>query len=379
MNDVAHRNLTKRTFWLAGIGLGCTLLGASPDDATTTPPGPNAAIEAAIQQLSDEANQLNVLQNPTVRAHLTRPHPFLVGWDPQWGPDVLERMTQPILGNSYRDTYIRWHLMHVVKTINRSDRLAVGQHFVKLIKQMPGPVRVRLLPEWQDVPEDIANRYKALERKTHVLIGYPPWKTDYTGRTALEHVHGARREELEKIVEEMEILRPQWKREYDLQARRFNDRVRKVNLIVRQYRGELIYELMRTGDPKILDLVVEEIGRQVDQRQQIAFDLMSFMYMAAFDGELEHYDPKTLVGLSNRLKRIAKKAEGYVVYRLGDEDPPSYDHLRRRNFADYAFHMVHLLADTDVVSVTESGTSAEDVATRTENRDTDRDDRDSEQ
>ena len=64
-------------------------------------------------------------------------------------------------------------------------------------------------------------------------------------------------------------------------------------------------------------------------KDPIAFDLLAYFYLAAFDGALNLYDQRVLDELSDKLKSAAKANEGYVKY--GGVD---------RNFADYAFHMI---------------------------------------
>lgn len=334
--------------WVAGVAFAATPVISTEAEKVAAAKDRADHIEAGVEKLIAEANELEVVEDPKVRAHLSRPNPAVSTWEGTLAVDVLDRMLKRFTGNPYRDTYIRWHLMHVVKKVPPEQQEQIGSRLIKLIQKMPDPLQVALMIEHRNEPPDVAGRYYQLRGSTHVRVGYPPFQMDYWGRDSLPHVNEKRKAEIEKALMEMQGL--QWKRVNYSGAVAFNARVRKVNWIIRQYRGELIYEMLRTGDPKMISLVVNEIDRQVKAKQRVAFDLMSFMYLAAFDGHLEKYDDKILLDLSRRLENIARGAGGYLVYRTGGEDPPSYDHMRNRNFADYAFHMVYMLRHVQMVS-----------------------------
>lgn len=301
------------------------------------------SISDKIEKLIREADELDNLKDPKQPVHFERPHPELASWGADMSPDVLERMVKPISDNRHKDTYIRWHLMHVVQRARQSDRRKMGKKLIALIKGMPEPLAVKFKVEYRHVPPEVAAEYYRLRALTHVVVGYPPYQRDYRGEASLPFVEGDRKKQIEDAIKRMAELKFETVTFHE--NIRFNKRVRKINWMVRQYRGELIYALLQTGDPAMAKKVVNEIGRQTKSRQTVAFDLLSFMYLAAFDGVMDLYDAGTLREMSMALEGVARGANFYYIYRIGDDQPPGYYHMRTRNFADYAFHMIYMLRD----------------------------------
>ncbi len=159
-----------------------------------------------------------------------------------------------------------------------------------------------------------------------------------------------RRKKMRSVVKRMAALRKRMERKVDPEAKAFNRRVRRVNWIVRQYRGELIYALLLTGNPDLLETLVSTVGRLVREQDRAAFDILSFVYLAAFDGVLSVYPEDRLARVGRGLEKIARSAEGYRVYRNGELELPSWAPRRRRNFADYAFHLIAMLQRGEVAT-----------------------------
>jgi hypothetical protein len=306
------------------------------------------ALDTAIEKLVAEAAELDELEAPKNPPVFTRPHPALVGVGGDLAPAVLDRMSGKFTGNEYRDTYIRWHLMEIIK---RSDEGAPGSlrreapRIIKLINSMPGPLQLPLLQEWKDEPEEISRQYHALLHQTRVVVGYPPFERVYYGDQAVPHMDPQRRAKVAPILKELERLRPMWKRILDQKAITRNDRVSRVNWIVRQYRGELVYALLLTGDPSVPERAVQAVGRAVQKKDRAAFDILSFMYLAAFNGVLDRYPSDSLRGVGQSLESVARTAEAYALYRDGEFEIPKWAPRHERSFADYAFHLVHMLKD----------------------------------
>ena len=319
-----------------------------PDKKKITSTEQRAMLTKAIEQLKAEAKELDQIVEPKSPPFMFRPHPALYNLSGEMAGDVLDRMIRPFLGNEYRDTYIRWHLLHVIAKSRQSDRRQMGPKLIELIKKMPAPLAVTFKEEYIDVPQEVSAEWHKLYASTHVSVGYPPYQRDYRGEAALPFVTGDRKKQMEAAIKRMAQLK--WERKSFPENIRFNQRVRKINWIVRQYRGELIYALLRTGDPQMARKVIREVGRQAKARQTVAFDLLAFMYLAAFDGVMDLYDQGTLRDISKQLEAVARGADFYYVYKIGDDAPPSYYHLRNRNFADYAFHLVYMLRDMDGIS-----------------------------
>lgn len=261
---------------------------------------------------------------------------------------TIKRMRQDFTGNEYLDTYIRWHLMHAVRQARQSDRRKMGEDLVALIRQMPGPLNVPFRREWWWDPEPHYNEYIRLAGhppQAYITKGYPPYQHTVGPPESFKYMQpGAKQaydqamvvyKERLKVAEEYRKTHP-FRRVVDQKAVEFNRRLRQIRYIMRQYRGELIYALILTGDPKMAHLVFDEVDRQLrtEAGRGIAVDLLSFVYLAAFDGAMGLYDQQTLNELSAKLERTARANEGYFLYAR-----------RQRNFADYAFHLVHLLKD----------------------------------
>lgn len=318
-------------------------------------------LEAVVEQLIAEAKELDELRDPAVPPVWRRPHPQMAAWDPQMGRPVLERLTQKFTGNDYRDSYVRWHLMWAVQRLlevefdqfRRTGRHSVpddvGPRFVKLVQAMPEEIRGAYRLWYRHEPEDIASQYHSLNAATYIKVGFPPFEREYWGKNSLPHHPLVRQEEIKQILVEMDRLRPLFKTIYDKEAQAYNNRITKLNLLVREYRGDLIYAIIQTGEPDMLKLVTREIGKQVDRKQWIGLDLMAYMYVAAYDGYLALYDEDLLIAVGKELAHIAQRAREYVGYMIGHGPAPDWYVPNHRSFADYAYHMVQLLETPDTV------------------------------
>jgi hypothetical protein len=260
-------------------------------------------LRTAVEALTREANHLEDYEQELEEERQPslpwggndpRPHQTAHGMGAPMAPHVLKRMLDSFTGNLRRDLYIRWHLLHVVKQARPAQRERMGPQLVQLLQKIPGPLEVELKQVRKHVPEDLWSKYHSLRNKTHVVTGYPPFQRHHSGRSALEHVGGAKKEKLKKIVEKMEKLREQIEVKVDEKARAFNRRVRKLRFMARRYRGEVLYEALRTGDPEVLKTVTKEVVNRVTGKDILAFDLLSFMYLAALDGVLNQYPDDTL-------------------------------------------------------------------------------------
>jgi len=293
-------------------------------------------INQAMTQLRAEAEQIEKYKGTVdPKPVFSRPHALVSSWDTSMAEDVLRAIVRPITGNDYQDTYIRWHMMDVLLKCQSGELRDVSELIVQLIKQMPGPVEAERMREHYDEPPEIAAKYHQLINKASAVTGYPPYQKHV--RPPASFKYHTNPEQARKWWEEAQKLRPQWKRIRDPEAIARNRRIEQVNWIVRQYRGELLYALFYTGDPAMARLVFREVDRQLaSDNDYIAYDLLSFVYKASFDGALGLYEPGVLNELANALERAARRAEGWKEIKQSH---------RRRNFADYAFHMVHMLRD----------------------------------
>lgn len=294
----------------------------------------NAKIDQVIRKLELEARDLDKLDDPKNPPTFRRPHGELKAFTEDDAMLVLNRMTSDFTGNKYLDTYIRSHLMWVVKKARQSDREEAGRKLVQLIKQMPGRIEVPRKTVTTYDPPEVYAEYRRKIDSLRVEVGYPPFQKYVNAPESFQHMDAARRAAGEKTYAEALALKDKFTSKVDKQAQAFNNRVDHVNQMVREYRGELIYELLKTGDPEMLKLVVAEMERQANAQTGIQFDLLNYMYMAAYDGVLNLYSATDLRVVSTGLEKIARAKEEYVSY-MG----------QKRNFADYAFHMIYMLRD----------------------------------
>ena len=321
-----------------------------------------ATLEEVVNQLIAEAKELDELKAPSVPPQWKRPHPLLGNWEPQMGEVVLDRLMQKFTGNKYRDNYIRWHLIWVVQRmlearfeqfrINDQHEVPedIGARLMELVRTMPKEIRGAYRhPWWRYEPEHIAAQYHALRNATYIKVGFPPFEREYWGADAVPLHHASRQEEMKQKVAEMERLLPLFESIHDHEVVAYNQRIRELNLTVREYRGDLIYAIIQTGDPKRLVMVVREIGKKIDEKQWIGLDLMAYMYLAAFDGYLALYDEELLTDVGKEMKNITRRADTYVHYMRGNEPIPNWVIPNQRNFEEYAYHLVELLKTPDTV------------------------------
>ncbi len=291
-------------------------------------------IDKAVAQLVAEARDLDQLiesKNPPV---YKRPHPLVKLLQPDDALPVLVEMQSGKTGNKYLDTYINWHLMEVVKNAKASDLEEAGRQLVKLIQQMPGPVQVEGKQEYRHEPPEAyaewSKRYYSLRK----VVGYPPYQEYVYPPKSLELMSAAERAAGDKTWAEAQEWRSKFTTITDPLAVAFNRRIREMNQALRDYRGELVYQLLRTTDPAMLKLVIQEMERQCNTKTGFQFDLLNYMYLAAFDGVLSGYKHADLKEASQLLERIARKEDAWVEYGR-----------MQRNFADYAFHMIFMMRD----------------------------------
>lgn len=286
-------------------------------------------IADAVATLIKEANALETVSEG-VTPRFTRPHPAMSTWGSEMALPVLSRMNQPLTGNDYRDTYIRWHLMWVVKKVDDADRSQMSQRLVRLVKEMPGPLNIKGRREVTHEPVEAYQAWHKAYYSLRIVKGYPPFQQYVNPPESLKELGG----DAPARWAEAQRLRGTFKTIVDKDAVTFNRLVRQMNWIIRQYRGELIYSMMQTGDPAMFRLIFSEIDKRARAKDGIAFDLMAYLYLAAFDGLMELYEPSLLTELSQQLEKTARGSDEYVDYAK-----------RKRNFGDYAFHMIYMLRD----------------------------------
>ncbi|MCE9590206.1 MAG: hypothetical protein K8S99_06745 [Planctomycetes bacterium] len=324
-------------------------------------------LDAAVRRLILEAQELlqveKAIEHPPV---FSRPHPILKPFGPASAVPALMAMQGRLTDKPVLDTYVRWHLMEVYKQAYPAARRDKGSILLDLYNHVtePEPLNIPVKVEYVYVPDDLWQLYRSLiswpgPGTPSVVVGYPPFQRVITGPAALAQMPPeqvtAYRAAVERANKQWEINKkkaaeifPKLKRidypenvAFNRRLYQAGQRLQTLHYITRSYRSELIYEMLKTGDPKMLNMVGDAIAKHLEKGSLIGFDMMAYVYLAAFDGVLELYSPQDLRTFANGMELIGRRFEGYRSYSG-----------HTRNFADYAFTLIvslragdHLIVD----------------------------------
>ncbi|MAE60284.1 MAG: hypothetical protein CMJ49_02890 [Planctomycetaceae bacterium] len=290
-----------------------------------------AVLKTVVAQLEAEAREIEVWKTESkVAPVFSRPHEKVRELKPEDIGAILRRMRQPLTGQEYRDSYIRWHLMHVVRGASGEQLAKAVPILVDLVNEMPEPLVGAHREEHRYVPKKNYQMWHRLYHTARATKGYPPFQQVIYGPAALPLMSPAERPQAEANLKLAAKIK--FKHVVDKKVQAYNTRIRWLNSIVRQYRGDLIYCLVRSGDSQVLSLVAKAIEKNVRKKRHIAFDLVAYVYQATFHGAMAQYDESTRLAFADHLKRVARQHQRYVDYGG-----------TKRNFADYAFHLIELL------------------------------------
>ena len=153
---------------------------------------------------------------------------------------------------------------------------------------------------------------------------------------------GARKQQIEEAIKQMEILRPQIKTVTDPEAAAHNRLVSRMNYILREYRSRAVIVLLQSGQEKFLRDVLQSLESAVQSQNQVAFDLLDAMYLVTFDGYMALYDPQTLSRFGRDLERLGSSFEKWTQYERVDGGGGVRDR-DTRNFAEAVFTLSQLL------------------------------------
>jgi hypothetical protein len=312
----------------------------------------DSELNLAIKQLTEEAKTLDDLDDRS--AKFSRPHPLVRNWKADQAAKVLSKIPDRFTGDPRRDAYVRYHLIYIVEkhfvealtAWSETGKYEPDPNVVKRIESLtstlPDNIEAEPRQPFTHVPEEIFDRYRELMSRTRVTIGFPPFQETFEGRAALERAEGNRKAEIEKILEQAEKLRGQFRRVNDPEAQKFNARIQEINKVLRDYRARVIFVLVQSGDSGNLKLVLQAVERQVAQGSRATFDLMEALYRAAFDGYLIAYDSDTIERFGRDLERLARANDVWKKYQRTDGGywGPDYDF---RNFAEVAFTLASLM------------------------------------
>ena len=342
--------------WGMLLGAWCLLIITVPcfsqtDDAAAS------RVDAAFTQLVNEANDLGTIKSPEHRAVFSRPHRVIDSLQPEDGAIVIPRLAEKLTGDPYGDTYIRWHCMPLVQAyfqalVIQADGSEphplpreVTNALRDLFKHLPPEAKARYVSPYTDEGKEINAKIARLRAQTRITVGVPPFEKTYSGRAALPHMTPAARKKAEPIVEQIERLQDQVKQMRDRDIDRVNERYRDVTKAFREYRFDLAYAMVQSGDDALLNDLTAGITGLIRQRQRAGLDLTQALYKAMRDGYLGQYDDRTLTGLRARLSKAAASARPYEPYQRGDEPVPRDVKPEMRSFAQYVAHMLDLLQD----------------------------------
>ena len=300
-------------------------------------------MDEAVDALIADAKAITDIESKAT-PHFTRPHPAVADWGAEMALPAAIRMRDKFTDKLYRDTYIRWHLLWVVRKAAESDSRKIVPLLAQLTDSLPGDLRLSRKALYRNEPQAAYQKWAALYSPLRLVVGYPPFQTSVEPPASLELMKPKRRAEAKKLWEQCQELRSTFKTIPNKGAPAYNERVGQANQILRDYQGELIRELVRSGDPQMLQRVMRLIDKHARQESIVGFDLLTYLYLAAFDGELQQYDAQALREAGTQLARTAKATKGDWV-------PFAYS---QRSFSDYAFHMVMSLEAGDVGEMVEA-------------------------
>lgn len=302
------------------------------------------ALTEAVERLVADSARTQKFKLDDPLPPVARPHPSLSRFKADMVGDVLARMVRPFTGGLYRDSYIRFHLLWVVKS--HASPAQLREHAGRLVQLVDGMPQ-EISGKYRDVKERITfkppgegekryRRHRELIYAGDMTVGVPPFERKIHAPESFEYMSSNRIAEVKAKLAEAKRLEGTFERivTSDLKARAYNNRVWRIDNAIRSYRGELLYLIMWTGDPKMADRIMKAIDRHARKRSIIALDLIKYFYQAAFDGALQEYDADVRFRMSKQLKATARAVEGWREYAD-----------IHRNLADYAFHLIYMIRD----------------------------------
>lgn len=323
----------------------CVMGQAAPSGFT---PEQREKITKAVTQLVAEANQLDQIEEPKVKPVFDRPHPLLKSLGSDDMGLVVARTAGALTKNDYRDAYVRWHLMWVLKKATQEQRAEHGPVLLKVLEDIPGPLRVERQRTYERKnPELYAEWAKIYYGDLRVMTGYPPHEKPVYPPQSIALFPDSQKRRAEQLWVYAQRLEANGAKETETfpKAIAFNRRIDEVNTIARTYQGELVYFLVTSRDFNIVKAVVRQMDKHARQGSLVSIDMMNYMYQAAFDGYFDGFSPAELKELAGALEKTARATENVWVNQG----------WATRNFAHYSYHMIKSFEMGDSMAAVSKG------------------------
>ena len=321
-----------------------------------------AELDAAVKQLRVESENLDKAEPAAdVKPKYDRPHPLVRGWGPDRAAAVLKTITDKHSGDDQRDAYLRYHLIYVVEKhlidalapcygenqAFDASKFAPDPEVIRRLDSLPSTIPAPAVQAaWREEliyePLEIRKQWERLRGSTVVEVGVPPFTERFYGTDALPHVSGARKQQVEQIVQQMKALEKQYTTTRDRDAVEYNKLVSNINLVLREYRARVVLVLLQSGQDKFLRDVLQATEAAVKADSKVAFDLLDAVYLATFDGYMALFDEQTLSRFGRDLERLGASHEQWVWYERIDGGPRRRQ-IDVRNFAEAVFTLSQLM------------------------------------
>ncbi len=318
-----------RSRQLLGLGLVMTISSAAHADGLR--------VDDVVQKLVAETATFNTTADGF---QYFRPHPLVEKLAPGQELEILEKLSGSLTGDPIRDSYIRFHLLHPVVS---SDQKMPGAPFQKLHGILPRDTGFAYREHITFDPVDVYREYIRLMDDCRVMVGFPPFQKRVDPPESFQYMTDAQRKDAEAKWERAKSLK--FTRNVDAVADEWNKRVSWTPWMLRQVRGEAALYMVRSGEPKMLQAVIQLIAGSMTSDRQQALDYLAFLNAAYFNGYLKQYSPAVLKQTAQALKRIVTAAD---VDEKGNR-------IQKGSLSEKAFTLVTAMETGHVISPPSDG------------------------
>ncbi len=257
-----------------------------------------------------------------------RPHSLLAQLEPDSAAKVAARLSQPFTDDPIRDTYIRFHLLNVI--LQDKGKPLPGGPFQKFHDSLPPDTGFEAREHTTYEPPELARKYRQLIEECRVTTGFPPFQKRIGPPESFEYMDDANRKVAEAKWAQAQELRKSFKGIVDREAQQWNERIGWTPWMLRQIRGDAIYCMVRSGEPRMLEAAIGYVARNMTTDRQQASDYLSFLNAAYFDGWLAEYDKSALKTAATTLKRVV----------VAGDSAPKERGARKSSLSERAFTII---------------------------------------